>query len=325
MIPNGVLVADIGGTHARFAVAEIADGHVRAINDEVTLTVADYLDLVHAWRAYAARINDAMPRHASFSIAGPVQTGAFKCTNNHWVIDDSRLNGDLGLEDHLLINDFVAVGHAVAQASEHMLLPLTGPDRPLPQEGTISIVGPGTGLGVAHVWRDATRYRVQHTEGGHIAFAPEDAVEDAILTQLRSRYGRVSAERVVSGPGIVPIYETLVAAAGQAPALSGDRAIWAAAFDGVDDFAMAALNRFCAVLGGVAGDIALAQGGSAVVIAGGLGLRLRAYLQQSDFAARFCNKGRYRDMLAAMPVKLITQEQPGLYGAAAAYAQRIVS
>ena len=174
MIPNSVLVADIGGTHARFAVAKIADGHVRTINDDATLTVADYPDLVRAWRAYATGIDGPMPRHASFSIAGPVRTGAFKCTNNHWVIDDSRLNGDLGLEDHLLINDFVAVGHAVAQASDDMLLPLTGPDHPLPEEGTISIVGPGTGLGVAHVWRNGASYRVQHTEGGHIAFAPDD-------------------------------------------------------------------------------------------------------------------------------------------------------
>ena len=325
MTVTRIVVADIGGTHARFAQADVGEGHVHALHQEVTLTVADYPDLASAWRAYAATTGGAMPDRASFSIAGPVQMGAFKCTNNDWVFDDRRLNADLDLSDHLLINDFVAVGHAVAQADDDSLVHLTGPDHPLPVEGMISIVGPGTGLGVAHLWRDTGGYRVQHTEGGHIGFAPEDTVEDAILARLRSQFGRVSAERVASGPGIVPIYETLAELAGERPVLNGDRAIWAAALEGTDALATAALDRFCGVLGSVAGDVALAQGGAAVVIAGGLGLRLRDHLAGPAFAERFCNKGRYRDMLAAIPVKLITHPQPGLFGAAAAYAQRIVS
>jgi glucokinase len=164
-------------------------------------------------------------------------------------------------------------------------------------------------------------YHVIPTEGGHIDFAPLDRIEDMILERLRASHTRVSAERVVSGPGIVPIYETLAAIEGRTVPARDDKAIWSLALDGGDSLAHAALDRFCLSLGAVAGDLALAQGAAAVVIAGGLGLRLKDRLVQSGFAQRFAAKGRFAAMMAAMPVKLITHPQPGLFGAAAAFAQ----
>ncbi len=186
----------------------------------------------------------------------------------------------------------------------------------------ISIVGPGTGLGVAHVLRRDGRNLIVESEGGHIDFAPLDTLEDAILQQLRRRYRRVSVERIVSGPGLMNIYEALAAIEGRAVQPIDDKALWALALAGSDNLAAAALDRFCRCLGSVAGDIALAQGGTAVVIAGGLGLKLADHLPRSAFAQRFAAKGRFEALMASLPVKIVTHPQPGLYGAAAAFAEQ---
>ena len=196
-----------------------------------------------------------------------------------------------------------------------------GPASTLPTSGTISVLGPGTGLGVAHFWRDGKGgYRVQPTEGGHGDFAPVDAIEDAILARLRKRHTRVSDERVVSGPAIIDIYQTLAAMEKRAVNELDDRTIWERGTNGEDSLASAAVDRFCLALGSVAGDIALIQGAAGVVIAGGLGYRIRETLLASGFAERFCAKGRFASLMATLPVKLIVHPQPGLYGAAAAFA-----
>lgn len=311
--PTPIIAIDIGGTHARFALADVADGRVVRLGEALTLATAVHDGFDSALAAFVATLAGTVPRVLAMAVAGPVGSDVVRPTNNHWVLQ--RAVG--GFDDVMIINDFDAVGHAVAQASQADFVHLCGPDVALPDSGTISIVGPGTGLGVAHVWRGGGDYRVQPTEGAHGDYAPTDAVEDAILARLRQRFGRVSVERVVSGPGIVDIY----AALGGDPGLD-DRTVWTGGLDGSDAGALAAVARFCAILGGVAGDVALVQGASGVAIAGGLGLRLQAAISQSDFAARFCAKGRFSGIMAAMPVKLITHPQPGLFGAAAAYARR---
>ena len=198
---------------------------------------------------------------------------------------------------------------------------LCGPDAPLPAEGVTTVCGPGTGLGVAQVFKTDGRYLVLPTEGGHIDFAPHDAIEDAFVRRLRKVFTRVSAERIVAGPGIVAIYETLASMEGRAVRERDDKEIWSEALDGTDSIALAALDRFCLALGSVAGDLALAHGAKGVVIAGGLGLRIKDKLLRSGFDQRFVAKGRFQSMMAALPVKLITHPQPGLFGAAAAFAQ----
>lgn len=317
-----LIAADIGGTHARFALAEVADGQVVRLSDPVTLKTAEHASLQTAWEAFAATLGRPQPRAAAIAVASPVGGEVIKFTNNPWVIRPALIGERLGVDRHVLINDFGAVGHAVAQARAADFIHLCGPDRDLPDDGVVTICGPGTGLGVAQVLRTPARYHVLATEGGHIDYAPLDSIEDAFVKRLRQDFTRVSAERIVAGPGIVPIYRTLAEIEGRPAALADDKAIWAAALEGGDSLANAALDRFFLALGAVAGDLALAHGAKAVVIAGGLGFRLKDRFARSGFAERFVAKGRFQSLMAGLPVKLIVHAQPGLFGAAAAFAQQ---
>lgn len=316
-----IVTIDIGGTHARFATAEVADSLVTRLGDVVTMPTAEHASFQTAWEAFGAMLGRPVPDAVAIAIAAPVHGEVIKFTNNPWIIRPALIAEKLGVRQSILVNDFEAVGHAVAQASDEHFCHLSGDEGPLPPSGTISIVGPGTGLGVAHVWRNGAEYHVVATEGGHIDFAPLDGIEDAILARLRARYRRVSVERVVSGPGLVDIYETLASIEGRAVLPMDDKALWGLGTSGEDSLAAAAVDRFCLSLGSVAGDIALAQGGQGVVIAGGLGLRLKDVLVRSGFAERFRAKGRFEALMASLPVKLITHPQPGLFGAAAAFAK----
>ncbi|WP_282947756.1 MULTISPECIES: glucokinase [unclassified Sphingopyxis] len=317
-----IVTVDIGGTHARFAIAEVADGRVVALGAETTLHTKDHASFQTAWQDFERRQGGTLPRAVAIAIAGPTRGEIIRFTNNPWIIRPALIGEKLNVDRHVLVNDFEAVGHAVAQAGPEYFAHLTGPDAPLPDDGTISIIGPGTGLGVAHIWRGNGSYRVQATEGGHLDFAPLDSIEDAILARLRKRHRRVSTERIVSGPGIVDIYETLASLEGRAITPLDDREIWSRGMAGEDSLAAAAIDRFCLSLGSVAGDLALAQGASGVVVAGGLGLRIRDQLLRSGFPERFVAKGRFENFMAAIPVKLITHPQPGLFGAAAAFARQ---
>ena len=318
---TAIVAVDIGGTHARFALARVEGGHVAALGEATTLKTAEYASFQTAWEEFGRISGQPLPRAVAIAVAAPVSGDVIKFTNNPWIIRPALIAEKLAVDRYTLINDFGAVGHAVAQAGAEHFEHLCGPDGPLPATGTISIIGPGTGLGVAHVWRGGGEYHVQPSEGGHIDFAPLDTIEDHVLARLRKRYRRVSVERVVSGPGIVEIYETLAAIEGRAVRALDDKEVWALGLAGQDSLAAAAIDRFCLSLGSVAGDITLAQGGSGVVIAGGLGLRIRAALARSGFANRFRAKGRFEAMMAEIPVKLITHPQPGLFGAAAAFAR----
>ena len=318
-----IVAADIGGTHARFAIAEVADGRVIALSDPFTLRTAEHVSLVAAWDAFAGMIGRRLPSAAAIAVAAPVNSGPIKLTNSSWLIDPEPLREELRLKRLTLVNDFGAVAHAVAHLGDSHFRHLCGPRQPLPREGIISIVGPGTGLGVAQLLRRETGYDVVETEGGHAHFAPVDGFEDALLARLRSRYGRVSVERVASGQGLANIYALIAEEAGLEPGYPDERALWSAALSAEDDLAAAALDRFCRALGSAAGDIALVQGARAVVIAGGLGLRLLEHLGRSGFRDRLVAKGRFEGMIDAMTVKIVTHPQPGLFGAAAAFASQI--
>ena len=316
-----LVAVDIGGTHARFAMAEVADGKVIALGEAVTLKTAEHGSFQLAWQEFERLSGGALPPAVAIAVAGPVGGDIIRFTNNPWIIRPALIPERLGADKYVVVNDFAAVAHSVAQADDAHFIHVCGPDQPLPERGAISVVGPGTGLGVALLLRLEHGYHVQPTEGGHIDYAPLDRIEDQILAHLRKRHHRVSVERVVAGPGIVDIYETLGAIEGRAITRQEDKALWAAGMDGSDPLAAAAVDRFCLSLGSVAGDLALAHGSSALVLAGGLGYRIRDSLVASGFADRFVAKGRFEPLMAAMPVKLITHPQPGLFGAAAAFAQ----
>lgn len=315
-----LVTVDLGGTNARFAIATIGDDKAIHLAAPVTLQTAEHASFQTAWQAFGKLLGRALPRATAIAIAGPVHGDVIRMTNNPWILRPALIRDKLDVEDFVLVNDFEAIGHAVAIVGDDQFRSICGPDGALP-EGLVSIVGPGTGMGVAALTRRGGGYQVQATEGGHIDFAALDVIDDAILARLRQRHRRVSAERVVSGPAIVDIYETLASLEGRTIKLASDREIWAAGLEGKDSLATAAVDRFCMSLGSFAGDIALAQGASAVVVAGGLGLRLKDILLRSGFAERFRAKGRFEQMMQGLPVKLITYPQPGLLGAAAAFAK----
>jgi glucokinase len=315
-----IVAVDIGGTHARFALAEVADGQVISLGDAVTLGTASHSSLQSAWEAFGNRVGQELPRAAAIAVACPVAGEVLKLTNNPWIIRPALINDRLAVDRVTLVNDFGAVSHAAVSVEPKHLRHLCGPDLPLPKHGVVTIIGPGTGLGVAHVLCDDGRHHVIECEGGHIDFAPLDRIEDAILQRLRKRYRRVSVERIASGPGLANIYEGLAAIEERSVQARDDKSLWEIALGGSDSLAVAALDRFCMILGSVAGDIALAQGAQAVVVAGGLGLRLVDLLPRSGFASRFTAKGRFEQMMASIPVKVITHRHPGLFGAAVAFA-----
>ena len=316
-----VVAVDIGGTHARFAVAEVAEGRVVAMAEPMTQKVAEHPSLQLAWQAFGETLGRPLPKAAAIAVASPVGGEVIKLTNNPWIIRPALIPERLGAETWTMVNDFAAIGHAVAQLGDGDFLHLCGPEMPLPDRGSITVCGPGTGLGVAQVFRHKGGYDIIATEGGHVDFAPLDPIEDAFVKRLRREYNRVSTERIVAGPAIVAIYETLAELEKRPVPRHNDKKIWELAFEGEDSLAVAALDRFCLSLGAVAGDLALTHGPTGVVIAGGLGLRLKDHLLQSGFGERFVAKGRFRNLMASIPVKLITHPQPGLYGAAAAFAQ----
>jgi glucokinase len=310
-----IVAADIGGTHARFALADVREGRVVSLGEICTLQTSDYPGLEAAWDEFVCRAGRPLPSAAAFAVAGPVGEAPFSLTNGDWTIRPGEFRSALGVERCRMVNDFGAVTFAVEKLDARHFRHLCGPARPLPDEGVIGIVGPGTGLGVAQLVRRGGRSQIVETEGGHIAFAPLDSFEDRILAQLRPSLGRVSVERIVSGPGLARLDE------GEPARYADDKALWEAALSGGDALAAAALDRFCLALGSVAGDIALAQGANAVVIAGGLGLRLADRLPASGFCDRFVAKGRFRERMESIPVTILTHPQPGLYGAAAAFAE----
>ncbi|HEY7960149.1 MAG TPA: glucokinase [Sphingomicrobium sp.] len=316
-----VAVADVGGTHARFALAEIDDGRVVSLGEPVTLKTAEHGSFQLAWQEFGRRAGIELPNELAIAFAGPIGGEVLKLTNNPWVIRPGLIKERLGVDRYVIVNDFGAVAYAVATLPDEHFQHLCGPDRPMPKVGVTSIIGPGTGLGVAALLRKSDHYDVIETEGGHVDFAPLDSLEDKILNQLRRNFRRVSVERVVAGQGLPNLYEALAAIENLDVSIHDEKELWAAALAGTDSLATAALDRLCLSLGAVAGDLALAQGANGVVIGGGVGLRLADYLPRSGFRDRFIAKGRFERRMDEMPVKLITYPQPGLFGAAAAFAK----
>lgn len=316
-----IAVADIGGTHARFALAEVADGRVVSLGEAVTLKTADHPSFQTAWQEFGRVAGTDLPDALGMAFAGPVGGDVLKLTNGPWVIRRFLMKERLGVRQHKIVNDFGAVAHAVAQLGPEYFDHLCGPQMPMPDTGITSVIGPGTGLGVAQLMKVAASYHVIETEGGHIDFAPLDALEDKILAHLRASFGRVSIERLASGGGILNLYQAIASIEGQDVPHPDDKAIWAAVIESSDPLAIAAVDRFFMSLGAVTGDLALAHGSNAVVIAGGLGYRLKDRFAASGFAGRYVAKGRFQSRMEGIPVKLLNHPQPGLYGAAAVFAQ----
>jgi len=315
-----IVAADIGGTNARFARATLDARGAPTLGTVRKYRVADHPSLAACWRAFAAEDGGTLPDRLSIAFAAPIASETIKLTNSSWVIRPDRLCADLGVAQVRLVNDFEAVAHAVSRLPQAHLELLFGPDTPFPRHGGVTILGPGTGLGVAMIAFDDGVPHVIATEGGHTDFAPLDPLEARILDHLRHDFVRVSTERIVSGPGLNNLYKALATITQEKVELASDADLWAAALDGGNSLARSALERLCLSYGAIAGDLALVQGPHQVVLAGGLTQRMRHFLvEQSGFHERFTAKGRYQSLMRTIPVRLAVHPEIGLYGAAAAY------
>ena len=315
-----IVAVDLGGTNARFALAELHADRRPTLSAPRKYKTAEYSGLAAAWAAFARDEGGHLPAAASIAIAGPVEGDLIRFTNSSWTIRPASLADELGIDGGLmLLNDFAAMAAAVGVLNDDELVHIGGPAGALPDHGMTTVVGPGTGLGVAQLFRVAGRKMVIPTEGGHLDFAALDSFEESLLQRLRGEHGRVSTERVVSGPALASIREALARLGGAAIVPRDDAALWAAAIDGSDQYGRQALDRFAMTFGSVAGDLALAHGSNAVVITGGLSNRIRDRLEGPLFNARFRAKGRFAHRMADIPIRLAVHADPGLLGAAAAY------
>jgi len=310
-----IVAADIGGTHARFALAELRPGERPRLGEMRKYRTRECVGLAEAWAKFERDSDGALPRAASIAVAAPIEGDVLTFMNSGWRIDRHGLAGDLGLDSLTLLNDYGAVAHAVSVATPDELQPIAGPGA-LPADGVTSVMGPGTGLGVAILDRRGGLVNVIETEAAHIGFCPLDPEEEELSDALTARYGRASVERVVSGPGLIDIYRFL-GGGDWDPNQAGT--LWEAAIDGADPLAEKALSILVRCFGAAAGDIALAHGATGVAIAGGLANRIAPLLASPMFEARFTAKGRYRARMLRTPVRLLTPEEPGLLGAAIAF------
>ena len=310
------LVGDIGGTHARFALADVTRGRP-VLSEPKTFANKDYPSVESAIEAYLAQVDGGhVPVRAVLAVAGPVADGAADFTNSDWEVSETKLRRDGGFKAARLINDFAAQALGAPRVSVERLARI-GPDAPGVEGCPIAVMGPGTGFGLAGLLNDAGHDIVLSTEGGHAGFAPVDEVEVEIWRRFALRHGRVSVERILCGQGLYELYVALADIEGAPALLADERQVQAAAGVAGDPLAARAVERFCQILGSVAGDITLTLGArGGVYITGGVAQRLADAMVSGGFRERFEAKGRFRDYLAEVPTYLILEPYTALIGAA---------
>ncbi|KUZ93946.1 glucokinase [Burkholderia ubonensis] len=304
------LLADIGGTHARFAL-ETARGEIGNVR---VYRCGDHAGVVDAMRAFLRDAGGARVRHAAIAIANPVDGDRVSMTNHDWRFSIDATRRALGFDTLHVVNDFAALAMAVPHLSEKERRQVGGGDaRP---GGTIGVLGAGTGLGVAALVRTGDAWAPLSGEGGHVSFAPADEREDAVLRYARNRWPHVSFERLAAGPGIAVIHAALAARDGHADGtIETDTAAIIERSLAGDARCIATLDCFCGMLGTFAGNLALTLGATGgIYIGGGVVPRLGARFDASPFRARFEAKGRFAGYLARIPTFVITAPHPAFTG-----------
>ena len=306
------LIADIGATNARFAMAD-----AQGIYDEKVLPCADYPGLAEAIRGYLGGVKpETMPRRASIAIAGPVTGDIFKMTNHPWAFSVKETAAALGLEKLHLMNDFEALARAVPHLKPADLRQVCGP---APVAGAPKgIIGPGTGLGVASLIWDGRRYIPVPGEGGHVTMAAKTRREfDMFEYLLKHKYHHISAERVCSGKGLVNVYNGLRGLDGLEDRLPErtPEEISAAALGGACPVCRESLDMMLDFLGRTARNLALTLGSfGGIYIAGGIVGKLGPYFYKSGFEREFVGEGRFTDYMRGVPVFTILHEFPAFVG-----------
>jgi glucokinase len=323
-----ILAGDIGGTNARLAYFQPQNGHLRLISERV-FPSREHSELGEIVSQF---LDDSgtRPEVACFGIAGPVRNGRVETSNLPWVIEQSRLAKQIRLPATLLINDLEASAWGIGALSAGDLVPLNRVS--VASVGNQAVIAPGTGLGQAGLYWDGSRHHVFACEGGHSDFAPQGDLQIDLLRFLAARFGHVSYERILSGPGLVNVYEFLRDRGHEkespqfaAELKQGDpaAAISRAAIEGSNPLAEKALDLWIAVYGAEAGNLALkvmATGG--LFLTGGISPKILSKLTGPAFMQAFLNKGRMRPLVESIPVQVVTNEKAGLLGAARCAAMR---
>jgi len=317
-----ILAGDIGGTNARLAYFQPQNGHLRLVSERV-FPSREHSELGEIVTRFVDE-SGTRPEVACFGIAGPVRNGRVETSNLPWIIEQSRLAKQIHLPATLLINDLEASAWGIGALEATDLVALNHVEGPT--VGNQAVIAPGTGLGEAGLFWDGTRHHVFACEGGHTDFAPTDDQQIDLLRYLRARFGHVSYERILSGPGLVNVYEFLrdsgcskESAEFAAVLKNSDpaAAISRAALDGTQPLAVKALDIWITVYGAEASNLALktmATGG--LFLSGGISPKILSKLTGPLFMQSFLEKGRLRPLVEAIPVQVVTNEKSGLLGAA---------
>lgn len=325
-----ILAGDIGGTNARLAFFQPQNGNLRLVSERVfpSREHSDLGEIVSKFLSDA----DTRPEAACFGIAGPVRNGRVETSNLPWVIEQSRLAGQIHLPATLLINDLEANAWGIGALTDQDIVPVNRVSGD--PTGNQAVIAAGTGLGQAGLFWDGGRRRVFACEGGHADFAPQNDLQIELLRFLHARFGHVSYERVLSGPGLVNVYEFLQAQGSKEQSAKvsdavknkndAAAAISRAALDGSSAMSEQALDIWVAVYGAEASNLALkvmATGG--IFLSGGIAPKILPKLTGPIFMDAFLNKGRLRSLVETIPVQIVTNENAGLIGAARCAAVQI--
>ena len=304
------VVADVGGTNIRLAVCDLK---TRGLSQLKTFACAEFLTLEAALVHYFAALEGDV-KHLCVGIACPVDNDRVVMTNLSWAFSKQALKDKLKLASLYVINDYTAISLAVPFLPEEDKIQIGGGEAQI--DGVTAVFGPGTGLGVSHIVKSAGKWISLEGEGGHVSFTANTREQADILFSLQAQFGHVSAERILSGQGLVNLYQSLCSLSEQPAKFSQPKDVSKAALDGSCDIACRSLHIFCQVMGGFAGNLALnlaCTGG--VYIAGGIVGRFVDFFQSSEFRNCFEEKGRFKGYLATIPTFLIRNDNPGLLGA----------
>ena len=319
-----LLIGDIGGTNARFA---IADTSVPGFAFVQTYQCADFSTVVDAIRYYLDQSGVPSPKTICLAVAGPVVAEQVSLTNNPWTISVSELRQAFEIEAVQLLNDFEAIAYSLPYISINEMLPvgILKPHLLDSPHYTVAVIGAGTGLGAVGLRKYEDHYIAIVSEASHGGFAPETPEQVEILTVLRERFGRVSSECLVSGSGLENLYWGLTQIHGVQHSQLAAPEIVLASQNESNPLASKAVELFYQILGQFAGDLALTLGAKdGIYIAGGITQRYPQALVNSRFRSGFESKGRHRILMERIPTQLIMYKQPGLLGASR-YAQKVTN
>jgi glucokinase len=304
------VVADVGGTNIRLAVCDLKSGEFSQLQE---FPCAKFTTLEAALVHYFSTLSGDVA-HLCVGIACPVENDLVEMTNLSWKFSKTALKEKLNLKSLYVINDYTAISLAVPFVDEAHTIKIGGGEKV--EKGATAVYGPGTGLGVSHIINENGKWISLDGEGGHVSLASNTREQADILLLLQEQFGHVSAERVLSGQGIVNIYHSLCHLEEKQPEFQEPKEVTKAALSQECALCERALNIFCQILGAFGGNLALnlaCVGG--VYIAGGVVPRFVEFFQNSEFRTFFEAKGRFKDYVSAIPTYLITHDNPGLLGA----------